>query len=135
MIGLNIFMVDFETKDQIRRSYEALFPLKSQFTSANIDGSEDFESDRDTLSELAELVDISKPITVTSHRPILGFLIVGLKKAALRMSRPLIKVVLRRQIDLNEYVFHSACAIMTLKERVKTLESELAALKREKGIE
>lgn len=73
---------------------------------------------------LNDLIDISKPVPVSSHRRRIGPWIVRAKKILMRIARPLIKTTLTRQIILNEYLVSSYQLTKILEERLKNLERE-----------
>lgn len=80
---------------------------------------------------MARLLDISRPSEVLSHRPVLGPAIIWTKRFAMKVARPLIKVLLRRQIELNEYLYHSALMTETLLAQVRRLEAQVQELKQQ----
>jgi SAM-dependent methyltransferase len=62
------------------------------------------ESDGDLqyrLSQLNYLCDTGKPPEFSTHRKVLGSLVIGLKKALRKITEPYIQTILKRQIDFN----------------------------------
>jgi|GEM_PF-1725464 len=80
------------------------------------------------LSTLCDSIDISQPIVVSSHRKKIGWVIVLSKRIAMKIARPAIKILLKRQILLNEQTLNLAVYVLELKKRVHKLEQKLNEL-------
>jgi len=79
---------------------------------------------------LNDLIDISRPVLVSSHRRRVGPWIVRAKKVLMRLAKPIIKTTLSRQIILNEYLVSSYQRSRILEERLEKLEQNYKFLLR-----
>ena len=67
------------------------------------------------LQTIASNIDIAEPVSVVSHRPFVGAVIVFIRTAMIKLARPWIKVCLRRQQVINEQVMVLASTVQELK--------------------
>jgi hypothetical protein len=77
------------------------------------------------LSTLSDSIDVSRPIQVSSHRKKMGWLIVFAKRIGMKLASPVIKILLKRQIALNEQVLVLAVHIVELKKQIRRLEKQI----------
>lgn len=82
------------------------------------------------LQEMTTNLDVLKPLPIESHRPLLGFFIVALKKMVLKLTSPILKHSLKRQWTLNELFFHSSFKIMALQSQIEAMQKEIEELKK-----
>ncbi len=120
-------MLDDNQRKAVVSAYEALKPFRAMFGNPSQDLSA--EPNYEDFRAMARLIDISTPTEVLSDRPFFGPWIVLAKRLAMRFARPLIKVLLRRQIEFNEHVYHALLSIEVLGKRVEALENEVRRLK------
>jgi hypothetical protein len=74
---------------------------------------------------MAIALDLFHQQTFTSHRPVLGKLIVGAKTLISVVLGRLLRIVLVRQVDINQHAWNLALSVRELEERVIRLEKAL----------
>ena len=77
------------------------------------------------LNILCDSADISRPYGITSHRKVIGRLIVFCKNRLIKISRPVIQICFRRQLVFNDTVIQMAHTIITMEARIQHLEQKL----------
>ncbi len=78
------------------------------------------------IGEMARNCDIGAPQKVTSHRRLLGPMIIHAKQTLMAIAKPLIHICLSRQIVFNDYTLALAQRVAFLEDRIRRLELELA---------
>ena len=85
------------------------------------------------LSQVNYLCDTGRPPDLTSHRKVLGSLVVGLKKALHKMTHPYIQMILKRQVEfntglvrlLNQIVMDYRYGLANQEKQMASLEKQL----------
>lgn len=117
---------DLETAQAIHKKFQDWQNLRDEFAVSNVyDSTHRPSFPVEYLKLMAEMIDISRPASALSHRPVVGPLIVWLKKMLPALASPFVRLILRRQIIMNEIVFDLANSCVLLEQRVRALESQL----------
>jgi len=114
---------------QVTALYQEWAELKAPFRTELSPGADrTAEVFRQDILEIAKNVDIRAPIKVTSHRKVLGPVIILVKRLMMRVAAPLINTCLRRQLIINDHVLNMAHRMASLENRIKRLEERLGKL-------
>lgn len=81
------------------------------------------------MRKLIELVDASVPPHFSSHRKILGPIIIFLKNRVIDLIWPFIRIGLRRQSLMNHYTWGIAVYSIELQQQIDELRAEIQQLK------
>jgi hypothetical protein len=81
------------------------------------------------LRNLMGLVDASVPPVFNSNRRLWGPIIVFLKSTAVTLIWPIIRIGLRRQTQMNHFVWSLTYSNIQMQKQIDRLTGELAALK------
>jgi hypothetical protein len=83
---------------------------------------------RDDLRHMAALQDLFFQRHFTSHRPVIGRIIVFGKNFIVSMLNRFLKISLVRQVELNQQFWELALSVHQLERRVQTLENNQSGL-------
>lgn len=115
-------------KADIRRKYLSWEKFRKPFRSIDPTVSRsDQLSFVEDIGEMAKNCDIAVPHKVTSHRKLVGPLLIKIKQAIMRGAKPLIHLCLSRQIVFNDYTLALAQRVAFLEDRIRKLELEISA--------
>ena len=80
------------------------------------------------LAAINDSWDVLREPEVTSHRPVVGRVIVGFKRLMLRLMRPYTALVLQRQLDFNTALLHLLNAfVLPVRDKFPELTAQLTA--------
>lgn len=122
---LNIPKLSEEKIKEIERLYASWGDLREKFTFVDpntIDDTSSFPASY--VTEMAAYIDAIKPLPITSHRKLIGPVIIFCKKIVVKLFAPILRLCLGRQLYLNNYVWSLALAVVILESRVKELEGK-----------
>lgn len=85
------------------------------------------------LEEILRSQDLFGPRAFRSHRPVVGPLIVITKRLLYGVLRTMLRIVLARQDQLNQYIWSTAFAVRRLEEENRRLVARLSELERERA--
>lgn len=86
----------------------------------------------DLIASIVDNADIHEAYPVSSHRKILGPIIVLAKRVVLKILRPIIRIGFARQIILNENLLSLTTVVSELQIRLGELERRLEASEQQK---
>jgi hypothetical protein len=119
--------LDPQTAAAVAADAARLAPLKSAFAHAGL--AEAWQGSHlvswDDLRAMASLQDLFFTHHFASHRPVVGRLIVLAKRVTTVVLNRLLKIVLVRQVELNQRTWNLALNVRLLEDRVISLEKRL----------
>lgn len=116
---------DAATTREIQAAAAHVEPLVGGLRRSPLTGG-DLAMGREDLREMAGLLDLFKPQTFTSHRPVVGPIIVLMKTVVAGIARRALRLTMGRQVELNHHFWNMARTVHHLDRRVRELERALA---------
>lgn len=115
----------------IRQSFNKVGELKTKyFAPGNKIAGEDLQHLHvEELRNLMGLVDASVPPVFNSNRKIWGPLIVWMKTFLVSLFWPMMRIGLRRQTQLNHFVWSLTYSSIQMQKEIDQLKAEVKALK------
>ncbi len=90
---------------------------------------QDYAVMKNSLSQLGKYVDSAQPVTFSSHRRLLGPVIIKVKNLIAKALHPILRQYFMRQIMFNSHVWNMGSMMAILEERMIALEQQVKELK------